>query len=312
MKKFNNSNAMSVRKYLYFLLIVIFIPASCTRTKRSVEKEVVPKAPVTVTAVSFGMMTDYADLTATSVFLNNAVVKAPVSGYIKSSVVNPGDRVMRNQKIMTMRTKEAAALKSDTSDKLGFIGDIDIKSELNGIVTSIDHPIGDFVQEGERLGMIAISGSLVFILDAPFDLNSHIRIGNTCDVLLPDGTTIEGRIRSQLPVMTGPSQTQRFVIEPLIQRNLPENLIGKVRIPKVSVKDAEMLPKTCILTDEVMKNFWVMKLINDSTAVKIPVKTGLTEGDKVQILEPHFFPTELILSSGNYGLADTAKVVVLK
>jgi hypothetical protein len=62
----------------------------------------------------------------------------------------------------------------------------------------------------------------------------------------------------------------------------------------------------------MMQKFWVMKLINDSTAVKVLVKTGLKNKDVVIISEPLFSSTDRILSSGNYGLADTAFVNVEK
>jgi uncharacterized NAD(P)/FAD-binding protein YdhS len=51
-----------------------------------------------------------------------------------------------------------------------------------------------------------------------------------------------------------------------------------------------------------------MKMINDSTAVKVPVKKGIETSDKVEILSPEFSPQDKILLNGNYGLADTAKV----
>jgi hypothetical protein len=55
-----------------------------------------------------------------------------------------------------------------------------------------------------------------------------------------------------------------------------------------------------------------MKLINDSTAVKVPVTTGIIDKDNVQIKMPVFKDTDLFLSSGNYGLGDTANVKVIK
>jgi hypothetical protein len=61
-----------------------------------------------------------------------------------------------------------------------------------------------------------------------------------------------------------------------------------------------------------MKNYWVMKLINDSTAVKVLVTTGISEKDYVQIKMPVFKDSDLFLSSGNYGLGDTANVKVIK
>ena len=44
-----------------------------------------------------------------------------------------------------------------------------------------------------------------------------------------------------------------------------------------------------------MQHFWVMKLINDSMAVKVPVTTGITEGEYVQITRPEFKASDLFL-----------------
>jgi hypothetical protein len=55
-----------------------------------------------------------------------------------------------------------------------------------------------------------------------------------------------------------------------------------------------------------------MKLVSDSVAVKIPVTTGLSNGNDIEILSPVFSPSDLFLSSGNYGLGDTVKVTVTK
>jgi hypothetical protein len=123
---------------------------------------------------------------------------------------------------------------------------------------------------------------------------------------------MQGVIQSRFPSMTGSSQTERFIMKLSEPAKLPENLIVKVRILKESIDKAASLPKSSILTDETMKSFWVMKLINDSTAVKIPVTTGISEKDFVQIKMPVFNNTDLFLSSGNYGLGDTAIVKVIK
>ena len=54
-----------------------------------------------------------------------------------------------------------------------------------------------------------------------------------------------------------------------------------------------------------------MKLINDSVAVKVPVTTGISEAEYIQIISPEFNASDLFLSSGNYGLADTVNVKVI-
>jgi hypothetical protein len=71
-----------------------------------------------------------------------------------------------------------------------------------------------------------------------------------------------------------------------------------------------LLPKGAVLANETLDKYWVMKLANDSTAVKIPVRTGITSGEMIEILEPQFSREDKILLSGNYGLPDTALVTI--
>ena len=112
--------------------------------------------------------------------------------------------------------------------------------------------------------------------------------------------------------MTSSSQTVRYIVRLSEPERLPENLVSKIKIVKESVKTAISLPKTSILTDETMQSYWVMKLVNDSMAVKVPVTTGIREEEYVQIILPVFNDSDLFLTSGNYGLGDTAFVKVIK
>ena len=83
-----------------------------------------------------------------------------------------------------------------------------------------------------------------------------------------------------------------------------------MRVLRTARPKAQSLPRSALLTDETETNFWVMKLIDSSTAVKVPVKKGIESGDRVEIDSPIFDPDDKILVTGNYGLPDTAKVKV--
>ena len=121
---------------------------------------------------------------------------------------------------------------------------------------------------------------------------------------------LEGTISSSMPVVDSVSQTQSYSIRINAPHTIPQNLIAKVKILKTSVNDAQALPRQSVLSDQTQTMYWVMKLINDSTAVKVPVKTGIEKGDTIQILSPQFSNDTKILSGGNYGLSDTASVIV--
>jgi hypothetical protein len=129
---------------------------------------------------------------------------------------------------------------------------------------------------------------------------------------LPDSSYINGIIASKLSSVDVISQTQSYVIKPQVNKLLPENLLAIVQITKNTKQKAQVLDKNCVLTDETMDNFWVMKLINDTTAVKVNIIKGISTDSKIEIVSPQFSKEDRLISSGNYGLPDTAFVKIIK
>ena len=293
----------------FFSLMFI---SGCNQAVTNSEKTTPSAIPVTVTPLHTGRMSSYLELSATSAFLFKAAVKAPVTGYIDNMFISQGDAVVNNNRLFTIKTKEASAIINDSLNNMKFRGIVDINASVAGLISSIEHPKGDYVAEGDQLCQIAVPESFVFILDIPFELNSSVNLNTRCEVVLPDGHSIQGVIKSRFPSMTGSSQTERFIVKLTESVSIPENLIAKIRILKESVDNAVSLPKSSILADETMKSFWVMKLINDTTAIKVLVITGISDKEDVQIKMPVFKDTDLFLFSGNYGLGDTANVKVIK
>jgi hypothetical protein len=270
------------------------------------------RIPVTVSSVHIGPMVNYLELNATSAFLFKAAVKSPVTGYIEKIMVNQGDAVEKDQLLFRLKTKEAMALMADSLNNLKFKGVVEVKAATAGIISSVDHSTGDYVSESDQLCQIAIRESYAFILDVPFELSGTIKLNHDCEIALPDSQVIKGIIKSRLPSMAGNSQTERYIVRLAKPMNLPENLTGKIKIIKELVKDAVSLPKSSILSDETMQSFWVMKIINDSMAVKVPVTPGISTEKFVQVTKPVFKPSDSFLISGNYGLGDTVFIKVLK
>jgi multidrug efflux pump subunit AcrA (membrane-fusion protein) len=271
-----------------------------------------PKTPVTLGTASIESISEVAELRATSLFQKKVAVKSTLAGYVEGMNANIGDEVAEGQVLFVIKTKEASALESlhmnDTA--LNFSGLIKIKAQKSGIITTLDHQKGDYVQEGEQLGIISERSSLVFILEVPFELHSYLKTGSSCDIVLPDNEVIGGKITGSLPSVDAASQTQSFMVTPTGGMKLPENLAAKVRIVKQEKEKAVVLPKPAVLADETQTEFWVMKLINDSTAIKIPIKKGIETAEKVEITSPAFGSSDRIIISGNYGLADTAAITI--
>jgi hypothetical protein len=92
---------------------------------------------------------------------------------------------------------------------------------------------------------------------------------------------------------------------------IPENLIAKVRILKIQKTNTTSLPKQAVLSNDAQTSFWVMEMIDSTTAVKVPVVKGIETKERIEILKPQFSGNDKILLTGNYGLPDTAKVKVV-
>lgn len=270
--------------------------------------------PVTVIAVSNGAMEEFVELNATSVFRQKWIIKSNVTGYLQVSSVQLNKFVNAGQALFTVKTKEAQSIGNTISildSSFKFSGVNTVRSNGTGFISEIDHQAGDYVQDGEQLAVVTDTKSFVFLLDLPYEMRPYMNGKNSVQLLLPDGEKMEAYVSGNIPVMDSIAQTQRVILKVNTTHPIPENLIAKVRLVKNENNHAYYLPKAAVLADEAQSNFWVMKMINDSTAVKVEIKKGIVSGDNVEIVSPLFLGTDKILVSGNYGLADTAKVKVI-
>ena len=306
-------------KYLYVpLAIALLMAASCkTGDKKDAadEKATPTGTPVTVTVVSTDNMVEYTDLNATAVFLQKSYVKANVNGYIQSTAAAPGKYVTTGQVLFVLKTKEAQSIgnsinKLDPSFK--FSGTNNIKAASTGYITQLSHQAGDYVQDGEQLAVISDENSFAFLLNLPYELRRYVTPNSNIELTLPDGTKLKGITGNAMPSVDAASQTQNIVIKVPGANKIPENLIAKVKIIKVNKPNTFSLPKEAILTNDTQSEFWIMKLTDSTTAVKVPIKKGIEVKDRVEILEPRLTPADKILVTGNYGLPDTAKVNIVQ
>jgi len=304
-----------MKGYFLFFLFIVMVGWSCKseKTEGALDEETITITPVTVTAISSEPMAEYIELNATSAFLQKAYVKASTSGYVKTVNAAIGKMIGAGQIAFVLKTKEAESIGNtinllDTSFK--FSGIINIRAGTSGYVTELNHQPGDFVQEGEQLAVISDIRSFVFVLNLPYELRPYVINKEYVELLLPDGKSLVAHISSFTPVVDSASQTQNIILT-VNDRSLPINLIAKVKIVKNEKTSTVSLPKQSVLSDEIQKNFWVMKLLDSATAVKVPVKTGMETNDRIEILSPIFTGDDRFLLTGNYGLSDTAKVKII-
>jgi biotin carboxyl carrier protein len=309
---------VNMRTYQYLLLFFITITLySCGANASSAEEEAAATdvvTPVTVATAAKDTMSDYIELNATASFLLKTFIKSNANGYLHSSDIKLGQLVDKGKLLFTVTTKEAQSIGNAVNQldsTFKFSGTNAIHAASSGFITQLDHQQGDYVQDGEQLAVISNSNSFAFIMNMPYELRPYIINKSSVQVVLPDGEILAGTIGQQMPVVDSAAQTQSMVIHVHATHTIPENLVAKVRIVKTFKPSAVTLPKAAVLTDETQADFWVMKMIDESTAVKVPVKKGMESLGRVEILYPAIGDSDRFLITGNYGLGDTAKVTII-
>lgn len=301
-------------KIVYALGFSVLILSSCGGSDNSntVESEVEIVTPVTVTTPENIPLQEEITLNATSMYLLKVGVKANINGYIQSSSVKLGQSVGKGSTLFVLKTKEAQSI-GNTISKLDssfrFSGLNRIKSPVNGFITNLNHRAGDYVQDGEQLLELADKNSFGFLMNLPYEYNQLLAKNRNVNISLPDGRTITGIVSQIMPALDSVTQTQKVLVKVNPAYAIPENLIATINIVK-NTSSKISLPKESVLADESQQQFWVMKMINDSTAVKVPIKKGIEARNRIEILSPVFSGSEKIILTGNYGLADTALVKI--
>ena len=304
---------IDMKKIIFFYSILLFI--SCAHKEEQQEEsasEVV--SPVTLTSISHAPLTEYLELNATSTFLQKNVVKANVNGYVRGANATIGNLVSKGQLLFTLRTKESESIGNAVNaldSSFQFSGTIQIKAPTAGFIAEVNHQIGDYVQDGEQLAIVSDLQSFVFVLNLPYELRPYVLGKKQVLLELPDGKSLTGTITSVTPILDSASQTQNLYIA-VNERNLPVNLVAKVKVEKVSKSNTISLPKPAVLSDEMQKDFWVMKVIDSNTAVKVPIIRGIETTDRVEVISPQFSSDDKFILTGNFGLPDTAKIKIVK
>ena len=302
-------------KKITLLLSLFGLVLNSCKNKEEIETPIDVSVPVTLTSIDASGISSFFDLNATATYIVKNNIKANATGYLNSVNVTSNDYVTTGKVLFTLKTREAKVL-GNTINKidpsLHFGNAITVKATSNGYINAVNVQQGDYVQDGDVLATINDANSFAIILSLPYEFKKYVTVGSQLEAILPDETHIKTTVYKFIPNVDATSQTQNVILKINGKYDIPENLIVKVRSPKKTNPNAILLPKAAVLSNDTETEFWIMKMINSNTAVKIPIKKGIETEDKIEILSPPLSTKDLILVTGNYGVADTIKVKVIK
>jgi len=203
----------------------------------------------------------------------------------------------------------------------------EIRSPINGVVT--DRPLypGEMAAAGTPLLTVMDTSSVVARAHIPQEQAALLKVGDKATVII--SSAVSGGVSGKDPGEDDPIEGKVTVVSPALDPNSTtvevwvqaKNPKGRLR-PGTSaqismlaraVPNAVVIPAAAVLTAPDGGSY-VMVVVSenrgsDNRAHQKTVKTGIRQGDQVQILEG-LAEGERVVASGAYGLPDNTKIHV--
>jgi HlyD family secretion protein len=194
-----------------------------------------------------------------------------------------------------------------TEAQLGYS---QIHSPISGVIA--DRPLyaGEMATPGAPLLTVMDISKVVARVNVPQNQASTIRVGHPAVVTQPDSTDqLQGKVAVVSPATDAATTTVQvwIEIENPGERLKPGTSVHATIVTE-TIKAATVVPKAAILPGE--EGGTAVLVISDNIAHRRQVQAGVTEGDKVQILNG-VRPGEEVVIVGGIGLDDKAKVRVV-
>ncbi|MFD1550768.1 hypothetical protein DNU06_05790 [Putridiphycobacter roseus] len=301
----------TTKKFYVFAVLNVITFAQCSE-KIEMDSAQIIAIPVEHAMVTKTDMQEYITFNGISKYTKKEIIRANITGFVSKINFNLGDKTYKNQPFASIRTKEQDALKTFSKIDTTFKQTLEasnVKTNENGIVTLLNVNKNDYVSEGDVLATISQPSSLIIQVNIPFQYHDFIQIGTVCEIQLPTKNTIQAKISGELPTIDPIAQAQAFLIA-LPNENLPENLKVNIRFILKENKNALVVPRNAIQTNELLSNFWVMKLIADTLAVKTPVNILIQNDSLVEISSQLISLGDKVITKGSYQLQDSTFVKI--
>jgi hypothetical protein len=298
--------------FILFTAICLLQLLSSCKARVTEGQQLMPVVSVKVAPLIKADIEDEISFNGSSVYLKKNLVAAPIAGYITKAEVKFGDEVRKGQPLFEIQTRERKALQGENDPATDF-GTVVVTASSDGFIDdlAVSEP-GVYVGEGSSLCSILNNNDLMVRVNVPFEYNKTVAVGSKCMIFLADNTFMPGFVSRILPVVDEVSQTQTVLIKPQTGRELPENLNMIIRFISERHRQTFLVPKPSLMTNETQSEFWIMRITDDSIAVKIPVTRGIENDSIVEIFSPQLNVNDRIIYEGAYGLPDSTEVEIAK
>jgi len=297
-----------ILKYSFLAGLLLLI--SCHQKETVVQEKNL--LPIVNTIHPFhGNIQENKQLNGQIIYLNKTIITAPITGYVTKVNTTIGNYINKGDLIFKIQTSENKALQNTKSFNSNNYGQISLYAIASGYINSLNvTESGAYITEGTAMATVVNDKDLIVQVNSPYEYSKLLAKNKNIQIELPDKSTMAASYYKTIPMVDPISQTQKIYFKLKKYKILPENLNVIVDFTTEAKKNRVLLPKAAVLTNETEDQFWIMKVLNDSLAVKVPVVKGLEENGKTEILKPFLTDKDCIILKGAYGLSDSTTVKV--
>jgi HlyD family secretion protein len=184
----------------------------------------------------------------------------------------------------------------------------EIRSPINGVVTDRSLYPGEMAAAGTPLLTVMDTSSVIARAHIPQDQAVLLKLGDKAAITVPgEEDPIEGKVTVVSPALDPNSTT----VEVWVQAKNPKGRLRPGTSVQISmlaraVPNSLVVPAAAVLTSPDGSNY-VMVAGSDNKAHQKTLKTGIKQGDQVQVVEG-LAEGERVITSGAYGLPDNTKI----
>jgi RND family efflux transporter MFP subunit len=324
-----------------FLPLLVFVLAGCrhpatpapSEDPKAAEKpEAPPGTPVKVVAVTRSTLSRVVTGPGRTVAFLQQKVRAPFAGTLTELKVVDGDQVHAGDTVGIIVSRESEAAlsgaremlreahtpveKADAERALALAEKNLVRAPLraasDGLVLSHAAAAGDRVSEDQEILSISPADSIVFQADIPQSDLPEVRPGQRVVIALAGRTQpIPGVVHDVLATANPTDLTLPVRIDPRpFPKNLSVGLFGIARITVGEHPDAQVLPPSAVIRDDVSGVARIATLTPAGHVHWVEVTTGLIDGDRVEIVSPALPAGQKVIVAGQVGLPEDAPVIV--
>ena len=183
----------------------------------------------------------------------------------------------------------------------------EIRSPINGVVTERPLYPGEMAAAGTPLLTVMDISQVIARAHIPQQSAALLKVGDKAEVAV---SGMEKPFPAKVVVVSPALDPNSTTVEVWVQAKNPGGQLKpgtSVQVSMVagSVPDALTVPAAALLTDQGVTS--VMVAGADGHAHKTPVKVGIRDDDRVQIVEG-LQPADKVVAGGAYGLPDNSKI----